>query len=73
MPITLKISGPVSENESKMPAAVVQASRAVRSRCSRESFGVIARNAGAVASGSMITNSELAANTMYSVKLIGRN
>jgi len=33
------------------------------------SLGVIARNAGAVASGSTITNDELIASKMYSVKL----
>ena len=73
MPMTLKISGPVREKASKMPAATVQASRAVRNRCAGDSFGVMAKNAGAVASGSMITNSELAARMMYSVKLMAKN
>ena len=34
--------------------------------------GVIAKNAGTVANGSMITNSELAANRIYSARLTHR-
>jgi hypothetical protein len=37
------------------------------------SFGVMARNAGTTASGSTITNSELAASKMYSNSLIKSN
>ena len=47
--------------------------RAVRNRCSGDSPGVIARNVGAVASGSTITNSELSANRMYSDRLTSGN
>jgi len=70
MPMTLKINWPVSANASRMPAATVQASRAVCRRCSGESVGVIAKKAGTVASGSTITNSDPNANNMYSEKLM---
>ena len=66
MPRTLNTSVPAMENANRMPAATQQASRAVRTRCSGMSFGVIARKAGTAASGSTITNSELSANKMYS-------
>ena len=66
MPMTLNTSVPAMENNSSTPAATQQASRAMRVRCSVVSLGVIARNAGTVASGSTITNSELAASKMYS-------
>jgi len=52
------------------PADTQHANLAVRMRCSAVSFGVMARNAGTTASGSTITKSELAANTMYASKLI---
>ena len=51
-------------NASSTPAATQQASRAILMRCSGVSVGVIARNAGTVASGSTITKSELAASRM---------
>ena len=69
MPSTLKINWPPTENTSNTPAATQHASRAVRRRCAGVSVGVMVRNAGTVASGSTITNSELAASKMYSDKL----
>jgi len=70
IPITRNTNCPVRPNTSRMPAATVQASRAVRSRCSSESVGVIAKNDGTVASGSTITNSDPNANKMYSDRLM---
>jgi len=63
----------VKENNSMTPAATQHASRAVRMRCSAESFGVMARNAGTTARGSTITKSELAASKMYSSRLMPPN
>jgi hypothetical protein len=45
----------------------------MRKRSSGVLLGVIARNAGAVASGSTITNSELVASKMYSVKFTSKS
>ena len=69
MPRILKMTVPATANASSTMAIVPHASRAVRKRCSGVLFGVIASNAGAVASGSTITNSELAASRMYSVRV----
>ena len=66
MPKILKMNVHASENASSTTATVEQASPAVRSLCSRVSVTVIARKAGAVASGSTITNNELIASRMYS-------
>src|ERR1041384_4341375 len=69
MPKTLKINCPATANTSSTPAITQQASRAVRMRSCGVSVGVIARNAGTVASGSTMTKSELAASRMYSSRL----
>lgn len=66
MPKILKRLAPANANTVSTIAVVRHATRAVRNRCSGVSPGVIARNVGAVASGSTITNSELSANRMYS-------
>ncbi|MEI9963094.1 MAG: hypothetical protein WDM76_18870 [Limisphaerales bacterium] len=65
----LEDKSPATENASSTTATVQQAIRAVRKRCSAVSVGVMARKAGAVASGSTITKSELPASKMYSDKL----
>src|SRR4051812_49983606 len=49
----------------RMHAAMMHASRAMRMRASGPSFGVIARKAGTVAIGSMITKSDAPDNSMY--------
>ncbi len=66
----LKTSVPAAANSSRTAAMAQQANRAVRSRCSTVSLGVIVRNDGTAASGSTITNSELVASNMYSNKSI---
>ena len=68
IPMTLKINCPATEKASRTPAVTQQASPAIRIRCSGVSFGVMVRNAGTVASGSTITNSEPTASRMYSDK-----
>ena len=70
MPKNLKMSFPDVAKINKMIAATRQATRAMRMRCGGVSFGVIARNAGTVAIGSIITNSELTASRMYSGRLM---
>ncbi len=70
MPRSLKIHLPASANTINTPALTQQASRAILMRCSGVSVGVIARNAGTVARGSIITNSELAASSIYSIRVI---
>ena len=69
MPKILKMTVPATENASSTTAVVQHASRAVRKRSSGVLLGVIARNAGAAASGSTMTNKELAASRMYSGRL----
>src|SRR5271168_2323088 len=71
MPKILNTRVPALANKSRTAAMAQQATRAVRSRCSAVSFGVIAKNEGTAASGSTITNSELVASNMYSIKSIG--
>ena len=68
MPKILNIIMPAAAKHNSTAAVVQQATLAVRSRSSGVSVGVIARNAGAVATGSTITNSELAASKVYSVR-----
>src|SRR5260221_685389 len=72
MPRNLKIHLPAMANVSSTPAMTPQASRAMRMRDSGESCGVMAMNAGTVASGSTITNNELAASRIYSERLMVR-
>lgn len=69
IPRILNTVEPATENTSNTAAVVPQATLAVRNRCSGVSLGVMARKAGAVASGSTITNNELPASRMYSLKL----
>src|SRR4051812_3725369 len=56
----------------RMHAAMMHASRAMRMRASGPSFGVIARKAGTVAIGSMITKSDAPDNSMYLSRSIRR-
>src|SRR6266404_3313693 len=72
IPRYLKIHLPATAKASSTPAATQQASRAMRMRCAGVSVGVIARNAGIVANGSMMTNRELAASRMYSGRDTGK-
>src|SRR5262249_50331670 len=66
MPRKRKTRLPANENTSSNPMATEHAVRAMRMRCAGGSCAVIARNAGTVAMGSMITNSELSASRLYS-------
>src|SRR5215471_18988687 len=70
MPRNLKTHFPANENTSSTPAAIQQASPAMWARCCGVSVGVMARNAGMTAMGSIITNSELKANKVYSIRPI---
>jgi hypothetical protein len=65
MPSSRKIQFPVAAQTIRTPPATQQASRAIRMRLAGESVGVIARNAGSVAIGSTMMNSELKARRMY--------
>lgn len=60
---------PASANASRTMVIVRHTSCAVRKRACDEAFGAIARNAGAVASGSTMTNTELRESKIYSDKL----
>src|SRR5215475_1977111 len=71
MPRNLKIHLPAIAKTTRTPAITQQANPAIRIRASGVSVGVIARKAGTVASGSMITKSELEARKMYSERLKG--
>ena len=64
MPKILNRVVPANANASSTAATVKLATRAMRNLSSGVSFGVIARNTGIMASGSTITNSELAASRM---------
>src|SRR3954454_4376309 len=71
MPKKRKIAWPVRTKIIRTHAAMMQASRDMRMRASGPSFGVIARKAGTVAIGSMITNSDSPESTMYLSRSIG--
>ena len=68
MPKKLKMRFPVVANINKMMVATRQATRAIRMRSLGGSLGVIARNAGTVAIGSMITNNEPTASRTYAYR-----
>src|SRR5437899_13111728 len=70
IPRYLKIHLPADAKPINTPAVTRQASRAILVRCSGVSVGVMARKAGTVATGSMITRSELEARKMYSARFI---
>ena len=70
MPSSRKIHWPDRANRMRTPAATRQARRAMRSRDDTESRGVMAINAGIVAIGSTITNSELSANKQYATRFM---
>src|SRR5579863_52919 len=67
----LKSAVPAKEKSSSTAAMAQHATLAVRSRCSGVSLGVMVRNAGTVASGSTMTNNELPASRIYSLRPIG--
>ena len=69
MPRKRKINFPVRAKSSSTAAVTQHASRAVLTRCSGLSLGVMARNAGTVAIGSTMTKSELVASRTYSRRL----
>src|ERR1043165_9624273 len=71
MPRKRKIAWPVRTKMISTHAAMMQARRAIRMRASGPSFGVIARNAGTVAIGSMITKSDAPESTIYLSSSIG--
>src|SRR5438445_11982470 len=70
MPKKLKMSFPVVAKSNRMIAEIMQAMRAIRMRSCGESLGVIARKAGTIAIGSIITNSGLAASRTYSCRFM---
>src|SRR5438034_318475 len=70
MPRNLKIHCPAAAKTIRTPAMTQQARRAMRIRCSGVSAGVMARKAGTVANGSTMTKRELAASSVYSVRVI---
>src|SRR2546428_6186863 len=70
MPKKLKMSFPVVAKINRIIAEITQAMRAMRMRSRGESLGVIARKAGTIAIGSIITNSELAASRTYSCRVM---
>jgi hypothetical protein len=72
MPRNLKIHFPAEAKTTNTPAVTRQAIRAILIRCSGVSWGVMARKASTVATGSTITNNELAAKRMYSGRFMPR-
>src|ERR1039458_5627969 len=70
MPSSRKIHWPDRANRMSTPAVTRQARRAMRSRDATESRDVMAINAGIVAIGSTITNSELSAKKQYATRFM---
>src|SRR6266446_312060 len=71
-PRTLKIHFPARAKSINTPAATRHANRAIRNWAAGGSFEVMAMKAGTTAIGSTITNSELTASRMYSVRLMAQ-
>ena len=69
IPRNLKIELPATANNNSTAVMVMQAIRAIWNRSPGVLSTVMARNAGAVAKGSTMTNRELAANKLYSAKV----
>src|SRR5258707_5437306 len=72
MPSSLKMAVPAIANTRRTAVIVAQARRAIWNRCAGVLSTVMARNAGAVAIGSTITNNELTARELYSATVMKR-
>ena len=70
IPRKLKMAWPIKTKKTSTPAATRLASRAMRTRSATVLLGVMAKKAGTLAIGSIMTKSDVAASNVYSRRLI---